>query len=44
MASIADLIDKVRGLIQDLIEALVPAKQQVAVQPVRSDDERIFRA
>jgi tetrahydromethanopterin S-methyltransferase subunit B len=44
MTSIADLIDKVRALIQDLVEALAPARPQVAVQPVRSDDERIFRA
>ncbi len=44
MNLIADLFDKVRGLIQDLVEALSPRLPQVAVQPVRSDDERIFRA
>jgi hypothetical protein len=44
MAFTTELIDTVRALIQDLAEALFPTKQQVAVQPVRSDDERIFRA
>jgi hypothetical protein len=44
MAFIQELVDTIRGLIQDLVEALAPARPQVAVQPVRSDDERIFRA
>jgi hypothetical protein len=44
MAFIAELVDKIRALVQDLADALFPAKPQVAVQPVRSDDERIFRA
>ncbi len=44
MTLIEELVDRIRGLIQDLAEALIPAKKQVAVQPVRSDDARIFRA
>ena len=44
MTLIAQLIDKVRGLLQGLADTLLPAKPQVAVQPVRSEDERIFRA
>jgi tetrahydromethanopterin S-methyltransferase subunit B len=44
MAFIKELVDTIRALIEDLVEALLPAKQQLAAQPVRSDDERIFRA
>jgi hypothetical protein len=44
MASIKELVETIRGLIQDLVDSLIPGKRQVAVQPVRSDDERIFRA
>lgn len=44
MTFIAELFDTIRGLLQDLVETLVPGQRQVATQPVRSDDERIFRA
>jgi hypothetical protein len=44
MPTLTKLIDAVRDLIQDLVQALSPNQPQVAVQPVRSDEERIFRA
>jgi|GEM_PF-4632524 len=44
MTFIAEIVDTIRGLIQDLVDVLVPGRAQVALQPVRSDDERIFRA
>ena len=44
MAIISELFDAIRGLMTDLVQALAPSQPQVALQPVRSDDDRIRRA